>query len=70
MNFEHPTNFTILTKFNKIEASKELTNHFIYKLELHDTHQMHLIWKFNKLVKNLSISLIIKHLILNQCKES
>jgi hypothetical protein len=38
MNFEHSTNFTILTKFNKIEPSKDLTNNFIHTLKLHNAH--------------------------------
>jgi hypothetical protein len=38
MNFEHPTNFKISAKFNKIEESKDLTNHFIHTLILHNAY--------------------------------
>jgi hypothetical protein len=34
MNFIHPTNVTVLTKFSIVVPSEDLTNHYIYTLKL------------------------------------
>jgi hypothetical protein len=38
MMFEHSTNFSILTKFNKIKPNKDLIDYFIHALKLHNAH--------------------------------